>query len=137
MRKRWLFAVGLYLVLVTTVAIGIGSINLLNYRRLANEGTQIVGAITTTECQNHNLVRYSFEVGGQQYEGMGGSPGNCGEFAPGDPVEVWYVPDDPNINLVGSARGRYRNELISVSMASIIVPGVLTLVLMVRWSRRR
>ena len=137
MRNRWLLGFGLYLFLAAMVAITIGSLNLMKYRRISNEGKQIVGTVTATDCQNHNLIRYSFEVGERQYAGMGTAPGNCNDTAPGDPVEVWYVPDDPGINVVGSARARYVNELISVSLASLVIPGILTPLFMLTWFRRR
>src|SRR5262245_61724800 len=123
-KRRWLQAIGIYLVFAAAFGLTIGSLNLPKYYRLHRNGKETVGTVTSTDCAQHSLIRYSFDVDGQKHGGQG--TGDCPNLAPGAQLEVWYLPEDPSVNVLYSASSRFWNECISVGMVMIFPPAIIT-----------
>ncbi len=77
----------------------------LRHKSLVQRGARTVGIVTAKEPQNHQNVRYSFNIGSVQHVGAGPT-GKDGvpDFAVirvGDPIPVTYLSDEPTISLPG------------------------------------
>ena len=64
------------------------------YSALASAGRQTVGQVTAYEPSNHDVLRYTFVLNGQRYDG-GGSFHYPGTFHLGQLVTVVYEERDP------------------------------------------
>jgi len=64
---------------------------------LVDHGQQTSGNISALNCHNHGSVVYEFVVNGQRYSGDSnrGFRGLCGPRLIGQPVTVYYLPEEP------------------------------------------
>src|SRR5437764_5458865 len=62
-----------WLLLVTMLAIGIGSLNWPTYRRVAERGVSGQATVIELLPKNHNTVRYEYQVAGRTFKGQGSS----------------------------------------------------------------
>lgn len=73
-------------------------------QNLAEHGTNVWGVVLAKEPDNHNTIRYSFEVNGNIYTGMGsGGRGNpdFGQIQIGQKVIVSYDSNNPENSYLG------------------------------------
>lgn len=128
MRQRLLLGLVAYLGLSPIVWCGLGRVNLPNLRRLTAEGVRADGTVTAPDCTNHAAVRYTFEADGREIAGVGqpgwGNP-PCDQLRAGDRLDVWYLPAVPEVNRPGDPRPALDSELVSVGLASIVMPALL------------
>lgn len=114
----WLVFAGLGL------AIGLTLTDWLNYRRLSN-GVGTHGKIIAKEPENHQIVRYSFRVGQQSFEGVGhGGRGNppFQQLSVGDPVLVFYDAANPNLSVMGNPSSHQNVELGGIVFLVLFLP---------------
>jgi hypothetical protein len=86
-------------------------------------GTKAI--VTKTNCSNHMTFSYRFDFNGQSIDGSGGDGyGNpsCDTLKEGDPVLIYYLPRQPEINVPGDPKKRLNNETISIMTAALIFP---------------
>ena len=57
------------------------------------------GRIVQTQCASHLQVNYAFDAGGASYRGSGMAHKRCDAYRVGEPVAVYFSPDDPTVNL--------------------------------------
>jgi hypothetical protein len=102
------------------------------------KGVSIYGKVTAKEPENHQTVRYVYEVNGKQYEGAGGAErGNppFDEIQIGQKVVVFYKPENPEKAILGYPQlyvdTNYNGALFfSIAFSAfIMVPVVLIYVL--------
>lgn len=142
MKRVLLWGLALYLGAVVVLGFALGSLNLPRFGRLASDGVQAQATVTTTDCRNHGVVRYKFEVNGQEVTGAGqpgwGNP-PCEQLHAGDRLAVWYLPADPAVNLPGEPGPRLTNELVFVGVTAVGMPALVALaaVLKAWWLRPR
>src|SRR6266496_6069054 len=82
---------------------GLGVTNWRKYHSLIN-GTEVHGEVTFKDSQNHNNIRYSYDVKGQTYTGVGQSGFGNEKFKDlriGSKVIVFYDPADPSVSCLG------------------------------------
>jgi hypothetical protein len=107
---------------------GLGSLNWLNFRRIAVNG--IPGQATVVELlpKIHNTVRYQYEFGGQFYQGQTQS------WQPNPPLDqlhigqslvIYFDPKHPEESVLGDPKPMLRNETISVALAAFVIPTLL------------
>jgi hypothetical protein len=93
------------------------------YLRLVREGTMTRGTVVRTQPANHCLVKYSFDIEGRTYSGVGNS---CGSRV-GQRVDVTYLIAGPEHSSLGSARERLENELRTFALGGLIFPPLVIL----------
>jgi hypothetical protein len=129
----------LYLALAIAIALFLGSINWMTYYRLSKHGIGIKAIVTKTSCSNHMTFSYYFELKGQSIDGFGGDGyGNpsCDTLKEGDPVLIYYLSSQPEINVPGDPKKRLNNETISIMMAVLIFPALLVFAIN-KWTKKQ
>jgi hypothetical protein len=140
--ERWQVVLGvLGFVGVAAVVGGLtASVNLFHYSALKKHGASSPGVVTETRCSHHNTVLYEFQVQGRTFQGStsaGWLAPNCSVIHAGDRLQVTFLPADPSVNGGGDFPSAYRNEVVSVLLAALGVPSLLTAVVVFRAFRRR
>lgn len=118
-----------YLALAGLIVIALGRINWLTYYHLASHGIRTQGYVIKTNCADHNGFYYRFSINENVYEGLGsGGSGNpdCHTLDVGNPVTVYYLSDSPSINIAGDASMRLTNETVSILLAALLLPAIVT-----------
>ena len=135
------FRVRLFLIwLGSAVAITLilGSINWPKYYRLAKQGVLTEGSVTQKEPENHQIIRYSYFVGKNIYNGVGhdgfGNP-SFEEINVGERVKVHYLPKNPEISCLGNPSQLLENETIPIIGAALVFPS-LAIVLIKRIKKK-
>src|SRR5205814_2228085 len=81
--------------------------------RLSKYGLTSSASITEKEANNHQFVRYKFNVGPEVYYGEGrlwpGTP-SFDDLTVGDRVPVYYLADDPSVSTLGDPGQAVRSE---------------------------
>ena len=133
----------LYLALAIAIVLFIGSINWMTYYRLSKQGIGTKAVVTKTNCSNHMTFSYRFDFNGQSIGGSGGDGyGNpsCDTLRQGDPVLVYYLSSQPEINVPGDPKKRLTNETISIAGAALTLPVLLVFAInkaMNKWTKKR
>lgn len=82
---------------------------------------------------------YRFDLNGQKIDGFGGDGyGNpsCDTLKQGDPVLIYYLSSQPEINVPGDPKKRLNNETISIMMPALIFPALLVFAIY-KWAERQ
>ena len=86
-------------------AFGVFVLDWPEYRYLAHNAVETTGKVTAKEPSNHRAIRYSYQVDGQMYSGIGNAGRGNPEFDQleiGSPLKVYYDPNDPGKSLLGN-----------------------------------
>src|SRR5581483_10953255 len=111
--------------LVAIAAAALLSSNLRMYATLADSGVKSQGIIIRTEPMNHELVFYSYQVGGVSYQGadnVGLGNTNFAGLSLGEFLMIYYLPSNPRISILGEPAAKLKNEIIFVSMVTLFAP---------------
>jgi hypothetical protein len=110
-----------YLCVASFVTILFGS-GLLRYQRYRRLGVETRGTIIETRCGHHQTFLYEYTVRGRTYRATGsagfGNP-ECYDLKPGDPVRIWYLPDNEMASEAGDPEQRQRNEALGMVVGPI------------------
>lgn len=93
--------------------------------RLNNSGVPSEGFVTALEPTNHQIVRYSYNVGGREYAGVGhGGHGNprFEDIRVGQKVLVFYDPNNPQYSSLGHPSARLSGNLWVIVLMSLTLP---------------
>ena len=105
--------------------IGLYLFDWAKYRNLSNEGVAIYGKVITKEPENHQNIKYSYEVGEKSYikNGTAGR-GNSSfeELSIGDKVVVYYAKTNPNFSMMGYPQMYQQTALSGAIFCAIFVP---------------
>src|SRR5262249_39804220 len=88
------------------VMIGVVALDWQKWNGLAKYGVATNAIVDAKEPENHNFIRYSYEVNGSHYSGLGSAGGeNPGfdELHVGDQVKIVYDSRQPEKSILGSA----------------------------------
>ena len=96
------------------------------YWQLSRNGVKAKGTVVRTTCSDHMTFRYTFSVGTRAFEAVGqdGAAKACTFLTPGDQVEVFYLPDNPNMSTSGDPGDQFTNEAASIALAALVLPGL-------------
>lgn len=118
--STWLLSAGL-------IAVIFGQLNVPHMWKLAMRGKPAEGVVVSKEAENHRAVTYAYRVEERQYiskmqgaAGMGNPPFE--KLAPGTRLNIYYDPNDPNVSIAGEPQSHLTNELISVGLATVLIP---------------
>ena len=129
----------IYLVFAIAIALFLGSINWMTYYRLSKRGIGAEAMVTKTSCSNHMTFSYNFKLKGQSINGFGGDGyGNpsCDTLKEGDPLLIYYLSSQPEINVPGDPMQRLKNETISIMMAALFFPALLVFAIN-KWTKKQ
>ena len=62
---------------------------------LAQHYQAVQGRVAQTQCASHLQVGYAFDAGGATYRGSGMAHKRCDAYRIGEPVAVYFAPDNP------------------------------------------
>jgi hypothetical protein len=127
-RSAIVLTIALYVAVGAVLGIIVGHFNIPLYWRMLNDGQVARAVVLRTACDNHGSVFYRFEVTGREYTGVGNAgfrTPDCDHLKPGDQIDVYYLPSDPDVNLPGEIRDRWDNELISIFLVVTIFPALI------------
>src|SRR5882672_7959720 len=114
-RTAIVLTIALYAIVGAVLGIIVGHFNIPLYWRMLNDGRVARAVVLRTACDNHGSVFYRFEVAGREFTEVGnagfGTP-DCDQLKPGDQIDVYYLPSDPDVSLPGEIRDRWYNELM-------------------------
>jgi hypothetical protein len=130
----------IYIVGAIAVAAFLGNAGpLLKYKSLAAEGVGTIGVVVRPDCGNHNTFRYRFNASEKDYESSGtaGVATNCHALLAGDQVKIWYLPRNPEVNMSGDPHSALGNEVLSIAMASILMPAFAIFGISLKWRSRK
>ncbi|CEO87885.1 DUF3592 domain-containing protein [Syntrophaceticus schinkii] len=119
----------LILAIITFALLGTQISRLPKYFKLTLTGVQTQGFIIKLEPTHHRAVYYSYEVGGRSYTDTFGGAGSGNpkfeDIKIGDPVLVYYLPENPSISGLGDPSYKFITESISVLTVSMVVPAII------------
>jgi hypothetical protein len=125
--SRRLLALSLTWLALTVVFFGIGLV-CFNPRpdyRLAKSNLPTEGRVTALEPDNHQIVRYTYRVGPQEYAGSGhGGQGNPAfkDITVGQSVIVYYDPTRPTVSTLGSPASPLFGNVLGVIFVTLLPP---------------
>ncbi|MHB8473117.1 MAG: hypothetical protein ACYDC8_09795 [Gammaproteobacteria bacterium] len=101
-----------------------GHDNLFLLYRLANHGVITIGHVIELRAHEHTTVIYLFTSDGKSYTGKGYSgygnpPFNLLKI--GDPVQITYLPNTPQLSCSGDAKEQLREQVLMMASLPIIV----------------
>jgi hypothetical protein len=94
---------------------------------LSARAVETKGRVTAKEPENHNFIRYSYQVGQQNYEGLGSVGGANPTFEHlniGDLITVFYDSDDPETSIAGDAHAQSSSIVMAVVFGVIVGPPI-------------
>lgn len=124
---RRLLAIGLTWLALAVLGFGIGlwCFNPTTDYRLAKSNVRTEGRVTALEPANHQIVRYTYLAGTQEYKGAGhGGRGNP-EFKDinvGQTVVVYYDPTRPEVSTLGSPGAPLYGNVLGVIFVTLMLP---------------
>jgi len=108
--------------LAATIAAVIGRLNIPSLIKLVKHGAPITATIIRTTCDSHNSAAYTFTVGSARYSGGDNGIQDCRSLHPGDQITIYYDLTDPALNRASEPTAALRNEIISISLAAVLIP---------------
>jgi Protein of unknown function (DUF3592) len=107
-----------------------------------SQGVGVYGTVASKDAANHQIVRYTFQVGAQSYDGVGhGGHGNPSfdNLNVGDRVVVFYDPNNPTLSCMGYPQSQARVNNAGIMFMVIAVPlwpVAMTILILVIVSKR-
>jgi hypothetical protein len=124
------FAGWLVLALVFTTIVAKGA---FNYYRLSKSGVLTEGIAVARAP--HDQIEFSFKADNRLYRGVGtagvGTP-PIGKISMGDGLSVYYLPEAPEINCLGSPRELLFNELPPLLLVAVLFPSIIVAAVAIR-----
>jgi hypothetical protein len=124
---RTVMVMGLTWLALTVISLLIGLVffNPFPANRLAKSSVQSEGRVTALEPTNHQIIRYSYRVGAQEYQGSGHDGGGNPAFKDitiGQTVIVFYDPSRPEVSTLGSPGGPLYGNVLGVIFVTLMLP---------------
>jgi len=112
--------------------------NVRDYYNLTHFGRQTSGVVTRQTCNVHMMLWYRFMVGSQAFTG-GDFNEACHSLTAGQPISVYYLPQDPKMNISEDPLGRLENEYGFIILGTIMFSflGAYWVRVAKRWLSRR
>lgn len=125
--RHWGLFTLAWLIVASAVAVFLGSLNWLDYYRLAKSGVAVQGNVTHKDAANHLAVHYSYIVGSRTYDGIGNAPSlaSMDTLSIGESLSLYYLAQDPKVSCWGDPNRLLASETLSVLLAVLIIPTAL------------
>jgi hypothetical protein len=117
---RWLLA---WVIFATVVAVGLGSVNIPKFLGLVRFGMPTTAYIEDLAKRTHPGVLYEYEVDGRRYTiGNAQKAGNVPANRMKRQAQITYDRRDPHESTFEDPKAALKNEIISVTVAALMVP---------------
>lgn len=122
LKRKLLF---LYALVALSVALILSvSTSVVDKYNVWRDGVRVVATVVELNCNHHMLIMYRFERDGKTYVGSTTSP-RCRVLESASNISVWSLRGNPEISLVGDPWRIFKDELISIVIATFAVPGLV------------
>lgn len=118
---------GGWLALAAFIFFFLGNQNIPKLRAIAAESDSIEGTVSSTDCANHAVVSYQYEIGAHVYTGQTSFGGVCNNLKSGDKITVYYARQSPELSELTDPSKALRNEIMAAGAAAIFGPPVIIL----------
>jgi hypothetical protein len=118
----------LLFVVLSVTALFYSTVQAISAYSLARNYQAAPGRIVQTQCANRLQVDYAFEANGVVRRGRGMAHKRCDAYRTGEPVAVYFSPDDPanNLNEVAPLQQWHtRLALLLTEAGALVVTGLL------------
>ncbi len=115
----------IWLTLAGAMAVGVGSLNWLTFRRLSTEGIPSQARVVELLPKVHNTVKYAYPVGGKLFQGQTQSwPPNppLEQLVVGQTLTIYFDPAQPERSVLGDPKEMLTNETIFIAITSVLIP---------------
>jgi|GEM_PF-3661171 hypothetical protein len=99
---------------------------------LAKHFQSVQGHITQTQCASHLQVAYAFDANGITYHSNGIAHRQCNAYRIGEPVAVYFAPDNPSHSLSEVTPVQQWHTQLALLLAEVGVLATLALILTLR-----
>ncbi len=99
---------------------------------LAQNYQAVQGRIVQTQCASHLQVDYAFDAGGTAHHGSGMAHKRCDAYRIGEPVAVYFSPDDPTHSLNEVTPAQEWHTRLALVLTEIVVLAAVGLLLGMR-----
>jgi len=117
--KPLMLALGMFVVIIIT-----SHDRLFLFYRLASHGVVTEGRVLELREREHTTIVYVFTYGAKRYSGQGrvgfGNP-PFDRLKIGDPVQITYLPNTPQLSCSGDAKEQFREQVLMMASLPIIV----------------
>jgi hypothetical protein len=131
MKRATVLTIG-WLAMAATIAVGIGQINIPTLVKLVKRGAPASATFLKKNCGHHSTASYTFAVGTARYSGTDVMPGHCRALRPGDRISIYYDVSDPALSRANEPWAALTNEIIFVTLASLMVPTFIVGIILLR-----
>ena len=120
-------ATSIYVALALLFVVVLGQFNWWRYYQLTQHGVEARGVILRSDCANHQTFQYEVQIAGRRVVDIGqqGIDKQCADLVPGDPVIVFYLPDQTTIRVTGYPKDHLRGETLFVLLSSLSLPALI------------
>jgi hypothetical protein len=99
--ELWKLRATVFFILYAFFATPLYFLGIRSQLALSKRGAQVVGHIVAIEPDNHQSIRYEYQVDGISYAGITGL-WPLKDVRIGDPVSVTYLPDQRDVSTAGT-----------------------------------
>jgi len=95
-------------------------------KKIEEDGVEVVGTVTSKQCENHGKLFYKFSARNENVEGASTLCGpRCGDVKVGDEISVRYYSGDPTLNECGTVREKTDDLTLKIYGAALVILGTL------------
>jgi hypothetical protein len=114
-----------FVITVVFAATGVVVLDWQKWYGVAKRAVRTKGTVTGKEPDNHQFIRYSYEVDGQVYSDFGSAEYGNPTFEQlniGDQVNVFYDSDNPSKSILGEPEEQATSMMILALFVAIAFP---------------
>jgi hypothetical protein len=95
------------------------------------------GTVTSTDCGNHNRVKYAFDANGLSFQGAAEMMNHCTRIVAGSPITIHYSAKSPKHNTPSDPVANLWSDVIFFLLVCLLGPAVAAWQLSERWPIKR
>jgi Protein of unknown function (DUF3592) len=115
----------IFVIIASLISISVLSDDLRTYANLKTSGIPAKGTVISKEPENHQVVRYSYQVAQQTYGGIGhGGNGNPSfdSLSVGDSLLIFYDPASPSVSCLGYPDHHFWSQVAGIVFLLVGLP---------------
>ena len=101
--------------------------NLDGQWEIARDPHATTGVIISTDCENHALVHYRYQISGNTYLGKASRTINCEKLEVNDQIRIFYAGDDPGTNELYDPQKTLISAVIFTGTAAFFLSSMIVL----------
>jgi hypothetical protein len=117
----------LLIAVISTILASVQNINELI--TIARDPLATTGGVVSTDCKNHKLTYYRYEVNGKTYSGQSSRTDDCERLKAGNPIQIFYAREAPGISELFDPKKNLIGAIIFTGVTSIFSSTMIILLL--------